>query len=231
MKNNMLLILTTVALLSCTGTSNNEESKKVAYVQHEQIIAKQSDSVFQYLTDSDFNQIKTSLFKWFFSWEKDANNLKMSDFELKWKKEINFDWLTYDPYDKYLMKFDTLLIYSANKLALDLYSYNTLIEIVGTKIFVGFDVDSKIYVAVKEKKTRVEIVQGGSYEIIEEGFWLDNNRVVLLGYTTEETNVPFIWVIDITTKKQISYCYKGSFKGQRSNYFLVKYPKTKLKTE
>lgn len=230
MKNNMLLIFITLTILSCTETPNNEENKKIAPLQYESGVLEQSDSIFEYLTDGDLNHIKISRSKWFDSWNWDISNLKMGDFKVNWKKEMNFDWLKYDPYDKYLMKYDTLLIYSANKLALDLYSYNTVIEIEGTNIFVGFDVDSKIYAADKEKKIRAEIVHGGSYEIIEEGCWLDNKRVVLLGYTTEEKNIPFLWVIDITTKKQIAYSYKASFNQQRSNYFLVKYPKTKLRT-
>ncbi len=227
----MVLLYTIVALFSCTETSNTERSKNIVPVKHEKVIPEQNDSVFTYLTDRDFDQIKASRFKWFNSWKWDSKKLKISDFEVKWKKTINFDWLEYNPYDKYLIKYDTLLIYSGNKLALDLYSYNTLIETEGANIFVGFDVDSKIYVADKEKKIRAEIVHGGSYEIIEDGFWLDNNRIVLLGYNAEKTNVSFLWIIDISTKKQVAYSYKGSFKEQRSNYFLVKYPKARLKTE
>ena len=226
----MVLTLLTVTLFSCANIPKNEETKEIIQVQTKTIPVK-SDSLYEYLTENNFAKIKSSKLKWFNSWNQGSNHLNLSDFNVKWKKTLDFDWIEYDPYDKYLVKYDTLLIYSENKLALDLYSFNTVIDIEGANTFVGFDVDSKVYVADKIKKERAEIANTGSYEVIEDGLWLDNKRVVLLGYTAEDANRPFVWVIDIFSKKQVAYSCKTSFNKQRSNYFLVKYPKVKLRAE
>ncbi len=227
-----MLSVIILALFSCNGnTENVEKNSSTNNTKQEQIVQVQESFDFEYLTDSTLNQIIVSRSKWFESWKWNEKTLKIDDFKIDWEKDTDIKWIEYNPQDAYVKQYDSLLIQSEGKLALDLYSYNTLIEHEGASVLVEFDVDFKPYIVDKTNGLRAEITTGGSYEIIEDGLWLDDKRIVLLGYLHENENTPFLWLIDIDAKKQVAYNYLNSFVEARNNYFFTKYPSTKLRTE
>lgn len=183
-----------------------------------------------FFNDIVFNQIVLYKSDWINSWSWQKNNFKKDYFSLNVIDTIKINWIDFNIDDhSFIKQYDSLFI-SSSKYDIDMYSYNTFFERKDNLLFVEFDVDSKIYLIDKINNKRAELIGTGSYERIEDSFWVSDMEFVLLGYIQEEEKKPFVWIVnlqkDITIFRYISV---KSFKIRRDNYFLIKYPNVKLK--
>lgn len=216
-------------LLLTFSCKNKEKNKEKNIDTNNNVVSLTTPNEDEYMDESFINEIKRLNQKWFESWGWDIANIELDCFESDFTTKKNINWTKYDINNEYLKQFDSLLI-TSNNLAIDLYSYGTIIEKrESDELFVGFDADSKVYIVNKKESKRSEIAHTGSYEMIEDAIWL-NDLVVLLGYVnkTDVKQIPFIWIIDIEKELQHFYKYCKSFKEKRNEYFFVKYPNLKL---
>jgi hypothetical protein len=166
---------------------------------------------------------------WLTSWSN--FEIRIDSFLLEFEKEIILKWENYTTLNKHLSEYDSLFILSpSNQMAIDLYSYNTLISKENNRIYVEFESSSKVYVLDKQKEIRIQLAFGSAYDMIEEAVWITEEIIVLFGYNLNEddSKTPFLWFINISTGIEKKYTYNLKYFGARENYFLTKYPTTVL---
>ena len=115
---------------------------------------------------------------------------------------------------------------------LDITSYNIILEKdkKGNLISLGSDIDSKASVKNLETKTIQRVLFVGSDEIIEDGFWIDNQHLFIVGQLIDDASQfkPIIWFADLQNKTVQVYYYNKFFDKKKVDYLeKIKYKNIK----
>lgn len=215
-------------VLICIGIACNESRKtnKSQSNEDNDIYAYDSMQV-EYISPNLFDTLKTSSY-WFKTWDWNVKDLSVRDFSLMSEKDFDYSWLQYSEMD-FIDNYSELLIPSPNRsYYIDMYSYNTIIEPFGDSMLVEFGVDTKINIINKLKGIIAEIVSTGSYEVVEDCIWINDNQFLVLGYVEDEGIVPFLWYIDIKERRRAFLKYNEDFRGKRDKYFFKKFPQARI---
>ena len=119
---------------------------------------------------------------WLNSWERE---LKTDSFTLtrSYTAPQSTDWENFDVSDKCFSDYQDKIYYSPNgSYALDLYSYNLTLNKKGAKTHAALDADIQIYVIDIAHHQRLPILFLGPSASIDDGYWLSDSTVILVGW-------------------------------------------------
>jgi hypothetical protein len=222
MLNKIISLSLIIIVFSC---KYSKISQKVKNNKEIEIVSKNKiNTLKRKLSYKDYMKLINKSKDWINSWKIiDSTFLLNKNFNEEIKGEINSEWFKSKDLGDYINSFDTLWSYSKKNKVIDQYSYNTILKRKNDSIFVSFGVDTKVYID-DGRNTRMVLVTTGSIEKIEDNFWLDENRIILLGYSYENKLTPFIWLFDLKTKEKIRYLYEEEFNVVKKDFLLYKFP-------
>jgi hypothetical protein len=240
---NQILNINFYFLLIFTGCSTDTVTENSQSLQEDSVsissveIVNQHDSVNNtnrkdLITDSVVVRVESKANLWVEEWKKVNNLFSSSLFNKEWSKDIVLEWVDFDIDSEYFKSFKPMLKQSEDKLmSIDMYSYSTVLEETDDVLYANFNVDNKVFLVDTKEGRRSQILFTGSYEVLEECFWIGKNQFILLGYIDDGEYQPFIWYFDIKNKKQVFYSYSGHLENHIEGYFFKKFPQIKLRTE
>ena len=166
---------------------------------------------------------------WLNSWERE---LKTDSFTLvrSYTSPLTTNWEKFDISDKCFSDYQDKIYYSPNgSYALDLYSYNLTLNKKGTKTYAELDVDIQIYVIDIDHHQRLPILFLGPSASIDDGYWLSDSNVVLVGWERcidcpEEAYRPNVCKINVFTGETAEYQYDAAFPHYNKDFLKQKFP-------
>ena len=214
---HIIHILTFFVFISCSNNSRRKGNDIETNSKNE-IVEKIVVKIDTAKIDRNFNELKGWLnfyepyfirlenFK--FVEQKDLPNITATVDTFNLSNDI------YKPYYKYST--------DSNKI-LDLISYNLRIEKNDQNELVSFggEVDSEVSIKDLENKLWRRLLFVGSFYIIEDGFWINNNQLLIVGeYKDTDNNKfkPLIWFVDLKAKIIQTFEYQHYIDNMNCNY-------------
>ena len=139
-------------------------------------------------------------------------------------------WEKFDVLDDTPFLYHDMLYYSPNGLnALDLYSSHIILSKHNKMIHAILDVDAKVYLIDTRHKQRMTILQCGSLESIDDGFWLSDSMAVFVGSETfldngNQTYRPYILLVNVFNRSASEFQYNKVFSNTNENFLKQKFP-------
>lgn len=173
----------------------------------------------EYLADSLLDRVKEQpqLYKeWGNTYKEKDAQFSLDSFE--YLSEYNDEFLSSKVnLDKsFYKKYGRLLVYNFDSTRfIDPFSYFLVLSIDknGKVIRGGTEADQEVAVVDKKTNTRYRVFFCGTPCFVAKAGWLDNERIVLFGLTTEDGDdnfTPTIWLIDLKTASTTEYNYNKS---------------------
>ncbi len=140
-------------------------------------------------------------------------------------------WENFDVLDDIPFLYHDMLYYSPNGLyALDLYSSHIILSEHNKMIHATLDVDTKVYLIDVGHKQRIPILQCGSLENIDDGFWLSDTMAAFVGFETfldngNQTYQPYLLLMNVFTGDAMEYIYPEIFSNANENFLKQKFSK------
>lgn len=160
---------------------------------------------------------------WIHQWFEVDSTFSIKRFTKKQVQGIKIQWSTMN--NNILEPFEAILTFSNDRnLAIDLYSYGTIIESRNEKKMVSFSGDTEVQVINFTNKKAGLIYHASTYEILQDCFWINNNEFVLLGCTQDSLLTPFIWKYNLRHQTKEIYIYSKSYTKYCADYFYQKFP-------
>lgn len=117
---------------------------------------------------------------------------------------------------------------------LDLYSYNLIIEQdeSGRLRSLGRNTDSQVSLLDLSKGLSSRLLFVGPSTMIEDGFWVNTNELLIVGHTSElgdSTYLPHFWHVNIDSRTIAYYEYQLPSNSRQPDYlFRIRYPQLEL---
>lgn len=173
----------------------------------------------EYLADSMLNKVKEQpeLYKqWSNTYKEKDNQFSLDSFE--YLSEYNDEFLSskVDPDKNFYKKYGPLLVYNFDSTSfIDLFSYGLVLNLDknGKVTRGGTEADQEVAVVDRKTNTRYRVFFCGTPCFVAKAGWLDKERIVLFGLTTEDGDdnfTPTIWLIDLKTASTTEYNYNKS---------------------
>lgn len=166
---------------------------------------------------------------WLNSWER---GLKTDSFALvrSYTSTLSTDWEEFDISEKDFSDYWDMIYYSPNgSYAVDLYSYNLILNKKGAEIHAVLDADIQIYLIDIAHHQRVPILFLGPTASIDDGYWLSDSIVVLVGWERcfdcpEEAYRPNVCKVNVFTGETFEYQYNAIFSQNNKDFLKQKFP-------
>ena len=193
---NILHILILTIFISC---SNNIEQKanSIETISKIKIIKKSIIKVDTARIDKYSKELK----EWLDHYDKYSINL--TDFEFVNEMNLPDITVTVDTFDLAKDIYEPFYKYSPdNSIVLDLTSYNLILVLNNKNEYVSYagEVDSEVSIKDLKNKKWQRLLFVGSLYIVEDGFWINNDQLLIVGQFDNEfqTKVKsFICFVDI----------------------------------
>lgn len=213
----IIYILTFLIFVSCTNNNKQKDSnikpKSEAKTFEKSSIRIDTVQIDKYSNELDvwLNYYKQNLIKLksfeFIKQEKLPNITAKIDI-LNYRDDI------YEPYYKYSTDSSKILDLISYNLPLEKNEQNELVSY-------GGDVDSEV--SIKDLKNGVwkRVLFVGSFYIIEDGFWINNDQILIVGEyndTDEIKSKPLIWFVDLKTNTIQTFEYKNYIDKMKCDY-------------
>lgn len=132
--------------------------------------------------------------------------------------------------DTSFLLYHDMLCYSPNGLyALDLYSSHILLSEYNKMKHATLDVDIKVHLLDTQHKKRMLILQCGSLESVDDGFWLSDSMVVFVGFETfldngNQTFQPYLLLVNVFNRGASEFRYNKVFSNTNEEFLRQKFP-------
>jgi hypothetical protein len=154
--------------------------------------------------DTLLNYLTKEKIVWFNSW---GSKLDKNDFSIASIDTLMLNnWIKIQIDSSFLVLHNDLLQYSTSRrFVLDMYSYRGNLKLNSGKIYANFDIDTEVKIIDLNLNRNLLLFHTGSMEVFDDGLWLDDDNVVLLGSIFEPSNDcnqcyrPFILFFNIKT--------------------------------
>ncbi len=189
----------------------------------------QTNSEIAVMDDSLSESLCHNCGLWLNSWER---GLKTDSFALvrSYISTLSTEWEEFNISEKDFSDYRDKIYYSPNgSYALDLYSYNLILNKNGAKIHAVLDADIQIYVINIAHHQRVSILFFGPSASIDDGYWLSDSTVVLVGWERcfdcpEEAYRPNVCKVNVFTGETFEYQYNATFSQYNKDFLKQKFP-------
>lgn len=168
------------------------------------------------------NIYSTELKDWLHYYEK--YSLKAGDFDFIKQNNLPDINATVDSFDISNDIYKPFYKYSADSsIILDLISYNLPLEKNENNELVSYGGDIDSEVSVKDLKNNIwkRILFVGSFYIIEDGFWINKNQLLIVGQfndTDQEKYKPSIWFVDLKANTIQIFEYQNYIDNMKPDY-------------
>ena len=216
-----------LALLVLTSCSNKKEQKKNTTEINSEI--KNIESTISKLDTARIGNYTTELKDWLNYYKRYSLNTENFNFvqqdnlpEVAGTINRSFDISNdiYKPFYKYS---------ADSSKVLDLVSYNLLLKKNKKNEIVSYDVDIDNEVSLYDLKNKLwkRLLFVGSPYTIEDGFWVNNNQLLIVGElheADEDKFKPSLWFVDLKANIIQTFEYKSFISNMNCNYLeKVKY--------
>ncbi|MBR4135767.1 MAG: hypothetical protein IKU03_05100 [Bacteroidales bacterium] len=218
----ILVVVLLLTQLRCTTSSSSK-----SFSDSEKTLTEDTNQAMMDAVLSEKLQQHCSL--WLNSWER---GLKTDSFALvrSFTSPLSTDWEEFDVSDKNFSDYRDKIYYAPNgSYALDLYSYNLILNKKGAKIYAVVDADIQIYLIDIPHRQRRPVLFLGPSSSIDDGFWLSDSTVVLVGWERcfdcpEEAYRPDVLKVNVFTGETVEYQYNAAFPHYNSGFLKQKFP-------
>ena len=219
----IILVILSLTQYSCSTCSSSK-----SFSDSEKTLTEDTNRVMMDAVLSEKLQQNCSV--WFNSWER---GLKTDSFALvsSYTSPLSTDWEEFDISGKDFSDYRDKIYYSPNSsYALDLYSYNLILNKKGAEIHAELDVDIQIYVIDIAHHQRYPILFLGPSSSIDDGCWLSDSTVVLVGWEMcldcpEDAYRPVVRKVNVFTGETVEYQYNAAFPHYNMGFLKQKFPK------
>lgn len=161
---------------------------------------------------------------WLNQWREIDSTFSIENFSKQQVQKFNIQW--YSINDNILVQYEDLFEFSNDSnLALDIYSYGTIFELINNKSMVSFSGDMEVQILNYKRKVAGLIYHASTYEILQDCFWINSNEFILLGCSQDSFLTPFIWKYNLKFRTKEIFNYQKSYKKYSEDYFFQKFPK------
>ena len=182
------------------------------------------------MDDSLSESLRHNCSLWLNSWEK---GLETDSFALvrSYTASLSTDWEEFDISGKDFSDYRDKIYYSPNgSYALDLYSYNLILNKKGAETHAVVDADIQVYLIDIPHHQRRPVLFLGPTASIDDGCWLSDSTVVLVGWERcfkcpEEAYTPIVSIVNVFTGKTVEYQYNAAFSHYNGDFLKQKFPK------
>ena len=220
-----IIILAFVLLLTqnrCTTCSTSKSFSDSEKTLTEDTSRAMMDAVLS-------EKLQQNCILWLNSWER---GLKADSFALadSYTSPLTTDWEKFDISEKYFSDYLDKIYYSPNgSYALDLYSYNLILNKKGAEIHAELDIDIQVYLIDIPHHERRPIIFLGPSSSIDDGYWLSDSTVVLVGWEMcydcpKEAYIPVVRKVNVFTGETVEYDYNVAFPHYNSGFLQQKFP-------
>lgn len=139
-------------------------------------------------------------------------------------------WENFDISEDTFFLYHDMLCYSPNGLyALDLYSSHIILSGHNKMKHATLDVDTKVHLIDTQHKQRMPILQCGSLESVDDGFWLSDSMVVFVGFETfldngNQTFQPYLLLVNVFDRGASEFRYNKVFSNTNEEFLRQKFP-------
>lgn len=170
----------------------------------------------------DIAEFHSELTPWLDFYKK--YDIKLDEF--KYYKEDSLQYLAYnvDTFDLQKDIYSPFYKYSSDSSkVLDLVSYNLVLELDDRNRLISFRgaIDCEVYIKCLQDKICQKILFLGPSYMVEDGFWINDNKILLIGQNMESVNnnvIPMIWFIDINKGVNQSFKYDKAIKNMKCDF-------------
>ena len=215
----VILLLTQYRCTTCSSSKSFSDNEKTLVADTNRVM----------MDDVLSKKLQKNCSLWLNSWER---GLKTDSFTLvdSYTSPLTTDWEKFDISEKDFSDYRDKIYYSPNgSYALDLYSYNLILDKKGAEIHAELDVDIQIYVIDIAHHQRHPILFLGPTASIDDGCWLSDSTVVLVGWEMcydcpEEAYIPVVRKVNVFTGETVEYDYNVAFPHYNSGFLQQKFP-------
>ena len=224
----LLLLFPYCSTPTSSTLENNQASPSAISIQNKDQTC-QTFSEIAVMDDSLSESLCHNCGLWLNSWER---GLKTDSFALvrSYISTLSTEWEEFNISEKDFSDYRDKIYYSPNgSYALDLYSYNLILNKNGAKIHAVLDADIQIYVINIAHHQRVSILFFGPSASIDDGYWLSDSTVVLVGWERcfdcpEEAYRPNVCKVNVFTGETFEYQYNATFSQYNKDFLKQKFP-------
>ena len=215
----VVLLLTQYRCTTCSSTKSFSDSEKTL-----------TEDTSRVMIDGALSEkLLQNCSLWLNSWER---GLKTDSFALvrSYTSSLSTDWEKFDISEKYFSDYRDKIYYSPNgSYAVDLYSYNLILNKKGAIIHAELDADIQIYLIDISHHQRRPVFFLGPSSSIDDGCWLSDSTVVLVGWERcfdcpEEAYRPNVRKVDVFTGDTDEYQYTAAFSQHNKDFLKQKFP-------
>lgn len=220
MKKIVFLISLLVVLASCNNTADTNQTPAAPTTANNTTDATntQSGNTITVKALTIIDQIMGNLRLWveFYQHKNSAFDVGNLAFTATQKSKLMTS--SFEMSKDFNEQYGKWLIPSPNKQRLlDLYSYNLVMERdkLGKWNCTGLNADSEVSVIDPSAKTKTRLLFLGPGTSIENGFWLDDTNVVIVGISTNnQYNAPnpILWQVNLATQEIDQFDYLDNLK-------------------
>ena len=215
----VVLLLTQYRCTTCSTSKSFSDSEKTL-----------TEDTSRVMMDADLSEkLQQHCSLWFHSWERE---LTTDSFALvrSYTSLLSTDWEKFDISEKHFSDYRDKIYHSPNgSYALDVYSYNLILNKKGAKTYAELDADIQIYVIDIAHHQRLPILFLGPSASIDDGYWLSDSTVVLVGWERcldcpEEAYRPVVRKVNVFTGETDEYHHTAAFPHYNKDYLKQKFP-------
>lgn len=199
-------------MISCSN-KNEQKGNNIETKLETEIVEK---------TEIKIDRYSIELKDWLNYYEK--YSLKLENFDFIRQNNLPNISATVDAFDLVNDIYKPFYKYSTDSSKiLDLISYNLPLEKNERNELVSYggNIDSEVSMKDLKNKLWRRILFVGSFYIIEEGFWINNNQLLIMGHfndTDQEKYKPSIWFVDLKANIIQTFEYKNYIDNMNCNY-------------
>lgn len=190
----------------------------------------QMNSGITVMDDSLSSTLHQNCRLWLNSW---GNELKTDSFVFvsSYTLHPSTDWEKFDISGENFSDYQDKIYFSPNgTYALDMYSYNLILNKKESEIYAELDADIQIYVIDIPHHQRLPILFLGPSASVNDGYWISDSTVVLVGWERcfdchEEAYRPEVCKVNVFTGEAVKYQYNAVFSHYNRDFLKRKFPK------
>jgi len=240
MKNIFYLALVLIVFgCNSSAQTNNSISDTSVVVKKDSIIEFTDthikiDTTIKSVFEKDYNSlINSKLKRWIKFYKKECSSFNINEFSFCSTYFLNpyyVDYLEETKMKNFIELYKPYLIWNSDSSkAIDLYSVGVWLgyDTLGNK-YAEFDVDSHVDLIDFKNKKLIVLMQTGTFSSFDDGFWIDNDNVLVteIGKDLENEVIDdeFIikyHVINLNTYQTSSYCSPKSYKPNSSYLYNI----------
>jgi hypothetical protein len=191
-------------------------------------LVKKESSYFKTALDNKFSfcyDLKINYPElWLNQWREIDSTFSIEHFSKQQDQKFNIQWHSIN--DNIVDQYKDLFEFSIDSnLAIDIYSYGTVLELKNNKSMVSFSGDMEVEIVNFKHKEAGFIYHASTYEMLQDCFWINSNEFIILGCTQDSLMTPFIWKYNLKFQTKEIFYYRKSFKKYAVDYFFQKFPK------